>query len=484
MKLTESIVFAGYYLVCIGIAIYFRRRAARGETAYWGAERSIGAFVNAIGLFATLVSAASYMGFLGLAYRLGWSLTTVSFGVGSALGFVLCMLLSGGPLRRFSEMRGKYTLSGFLSERYNVSTGLITTVFVLILFPAFIVPQLMGAGLATKYLLGIEFTYAVILAGVVYAVYVLLGGMLSVTWTDFIQGIMMFVMMVGLSLVAIFHFGGTGPLLDKALAINPNFLRLHPRVSPWTYLGMTVGVLTFVLSSPHVIMRFFVTKNVNQGRAALSLTAFLTLAFHLLGYLGVAAAGLVIAPKLANIDNTYIVVMDELFSPLFRGLAVAAILAAIMSTASGMLLAAGAEFSNNVYKRFFRPDANEAQTLYAGRVIITLIGILTTVLAVYQTQTIGVIVGLVVEGAGSAFMVPLLAGLWWKRANAAGGLLSMSGGFLAFLVVHFMKGVPLFAEILISLPVSLVLMIVGSLATAPPPREKVQFVEALHRAAA
>ena len=438
--------------------------------------------MNAVGLFSTLVSAASFLGFLGLAYRLGWSLTTMAFGVGSTLGFILCMFLSGGPLRRFSELRGKFTLSSFFIERYNTSTGLITTFFVLILFPAYIVPQLMGAGLATTYLLGVEFTYAVIIVGVIYAGYVLIGGMLSVTWTDFIQGILMFLCMVGLSLVAIAHFGGVGSLVGKAAAVNPFYLGIHPRVSGWTYFGMSVGVMTFVLSSPHLIMRLFITRDVNQGRAALSITAVLSLVFHLLGYLGVAAAALVIAPKLAKIDNTYIVVMDELFSPLFRGLAVAGILAAIMSTTSGMLLAAGAEFSNNLYRRFIRPEATQAQALWVGKVVILVIAALTTTLAVFQTQSIGVIVGLLVEGTGSAFMVPLLAGLWWKRANAVGGLLGVTGGFLVFLLVHFLKVVPMFAEILVSLPASLLAVVIGSLLTAAPPPETIQFVEVLHRA--
>ena len=65
----------------------------------------------------------------------------------------------------------------------------------------------MGAGLATAYMLGLDFGYAVVIVGAVYVIYVLLGGMLSVTWTDFFQGLLMFFLMVGLSITAIIHFG-------------------------------------------------------------------------------------------------------------------------------------------------------------------------------------------------------------------------------------------------------------------------------------
>lgn len=110
-----------------------------------------------------------------------------------------------------------------------------------------------------------------------------------------------------------------------------------------------------------------------------------------------------------------------------------------------------------------------------------IIGILTMILAIFQTKTIGVIVGLLVEGTGSAFVVPLIAGIWWKRANIVGAFLSCVGGFVVFVVIHYMKVVPMFAEILIALPVSIILMILGSLLTGPPPKEKVELVESLHR---
>jgi|SRR5208283_15198 len=481
MRLLELSIVVAYFILCLYIAFYFRKSAGKGEAAYWGADRSIGFFVNGVALFSTLVSTGSFLGFLGLAYRLGWSLTTVAFGVSSCVGFIISMLLVSGPLRRFSEIKGKFAMTSFFAERYNPATALVASILVLILFPAYIVPELMGAGLAGSYMLGIDFRYAVIMVGGVYVLYVLVGGMLSVTWTELMQGFLKFFLMVGLSITAIYHFGGLGPLLKQATAVNPHYLTLNPKISLWTYMGISLGVFMFVLSSPHIIMRLFTSKNVNQGRASLSLTAGMSLVFHLLGYLGVAAAALIISPKLTEVDKTYIVVMDELFSPFFRGLAMAAILAAIMSTTGAMLLACAAEFSNNIYRRYLNPKASEAQTIRLAKTVIGVIGVLTTILALFQTKSIGVIVGLLVEGTGSSFAVPLLAGIWWKRANAVGGFLSVAGGFVTFVIVHFSNVVPTFAEILISLPVSAACMVVGSLLTSPPSREKVELVTSLHR---
>jgi len=478
MEFTLTII---YFIVCFSIGLYFRRQASAGEVAFWGAERRIKFIVNGIAQYSALASAASFLGFLGLAYRMGWSFCAMPFGVGSSLGFILSLLLVSGPLRRYSEIKGKFTLANFFSDRYGTATALATTIFILILFPAYIVPQMMGCGFIGSYILGIDFKYAVILVGIVYITYVMIGGMLSVTWTDFLQGALMFCIMMGLAIVAIIHFGGFGSLISKAISVNPGFLGIHPKVSPWSYFGMALGTITFVLASPHIIMRLFTAKDTKHGRAALSLSAGLNLIHHTFGYLAIAAAALVIAPKLENIDLTFIVVLNELFAPFFRGLAVAGVLAAIMSTTDAMLLACGAEFSVNIYRRFFKPDASQREVIKVGQVLMVIVGILTVVLAIYQTKSIGVIVGLLVEGTGSAFAVPLVAGIWWKRANKIGGFLSCVGGFVVFAIIYFMKVVPMFAEILISLPVSIFFMIVGSLLTTREPQDKIDFIQSLHK---
>jgi sodium/pantothenate symporter len=305
VKVTELAITLLYFVLCLGIALYFRR-ASKAGSSFWGADRSIGFFVNGFAVLSTLVSAASFMGFLGLAYRMGWSFSTVTFGVGSCLGFMVMMLLVSGPLRRYSEIRGKYTLTNFYYDRYGKGSGLLTTLFILILYPAYIVPQVMGGGLAGAYLLGIDFGTAALLVGGVYVLYVVVGGMLSVTWTDFFQGVLLFCVMIALSFTAIAHFGGLGTILERATQASPTYLAINPKVSPLTYAGMSLGVMTFILASPHIVMRLFTAKNVRAGRSALALTSALTLIFHLVGYIGVAAAALIMFPTIANADNTFI----------------------------------------------------------------------------------------------------------------------------------------------------------------------------------
>ena len=95
------------------------------------------------------------------------------------------------------------------------------------------------------------------------------------------------------------------------------------------------------------------------------------------------------------------------------------------------------------------------------------------------TATIGKIASLLIGAVGSVFVVPLVAGIWWRRANSLGGFLSMTGGFLAWLFAVFAKLTPPFGEILIGLPVAIVLMVAGSLLTAKPDDDTARFIETL-----
>ncbi|MBU1276063.1 MAG: hypothetical protein KJ720_11860 [Proteobacteria bacterium] len=481
IKVTELVITVLYFLFCIWIGVYFSKKAGTGSKEFWGAGQNIPFWVNGFATFSSNVSAASFLGFLGLSYKMGWSFTTIGIGSALAFGYAWSTLLNSGPLRRYSELRGKFTLASFFSERYGHGTGLATSIFIIILFPLYIVPQLIGGGLAGSYILGIDFKYAVMLIASVYIIYVVLAGMKSVTWADFLQGVIMLIFMVGLSLTAFYVFGGWDGLMPKALAIKPHFLDINPKLSTATYVGMFFAVALFAFSSPHIIMRHFTAKNVAHVRGGVALTSFLCWVFHLIGYIGVAAACILIVPDLVKVDRTYIVVMNKLWPPLLRGCAVAGILAAIMSTTGGMLLATGVEFSDNIVRKFIKKDMTDNQVIILSKVVMALVGVITTIMALGETRSIGFLVALLVGGTASAFSMPILFGLWWKRANRWGGLLSCVGGLGVYVVVHFTKIMPFLGEVLISIPASILFMVVGSLLTAPPPKEIQEFVEDLHR---
>ena len=267
--------------------------------------------------------------------------------------------------------------------------------------------------------------------------------------------------------------------MSQAVTVNPYYLGIHPKTSVWTYFGISLGVFMFVLSSPHIIMRLFTTKNVNQGCVVVH-TAGLSLVFHLLGYIGVAAAALVIEPKLANVDNTYIVVMDKLFSPFLRGLALAAILAAIMSTTSGMLLAVGGVFEQHLSK-IHQSSCSGGPGNSHGQGLHLLYWSPYHNFGHFSDQ----IHRCNCRASGGRhriqFRCSSLGRDMVEESQCAGRIPECSGRVHHIRVVHFSNIVPMFAEILISLPASALFMVIGSLVSAPPSTETIQFMESLHQ---
>lgn len=464
MRLFETGVMLLYFAGAVSLAVWLSRRGRQGADAFWSANRTIGIPINSLAQFSSLLSSASFLGFLGMAHRFGWIYTSVVFGIGSALGFLLSLLLVSGPLRQFCEEHNKFTLSSYFEARFGPGVAALSSFIVIVVFSLFLVPQLMGAGLAGSFILGVDYSVAVILTAICILTYVLIGGMVSVTWMDFMNAVMMFVFMVVLSAVAIAHFGGVGELAAGAKASNPRFLQWNPAMSAWSCVGLAVAIIGAILCSPHIVMRIYSARSIREGRKALALSGALSLFFHIFGYFGVAGAALILHPDLENIDRTYIVVMDSLLPAVLRGLAVAAIFAAILSTADAVLLALGAEFSQNVFRRFLRPAASPQRTIRAGRVMMLLVGIVVTMLALRQTANIGIVMGLVVGGVASAFVVPLLAGIWWTGASSSGALWSMGGGLTTYVgaMVLWRGQIPIFSEILLALPLAGIALLGGT----------------------
>jgi Na+/proline symporter len=185
-------------------------------------------------------------------------------------------------------------------------------------------------------------------------------------------------------------------------------------------------------------------------------------------------------PDLADADQVFLKVMQSRFPPLVRGVAVAAVLAAVMSTTDALLLACSSSISHDLLGNVLRERASQ-RTIDLVRVgTAWVIGLLALYWAysppelISQFYTAGV--GLL---SGSLF-VPVIAGLWWKKANRIGGVLALVAGALTYVLVH-LQILPLdIAPILASLAVSALAMAAGGLLGAPDSREMIEAIEKLH----
>lgn len=473
IKTVQLIVLICYNIALVLLGYYFRRKA-QSEGQYWVAERSIGAWINGIGIYAAIASAASYMGFITLGYVYGMPISLIIYAAASA-GYALALFGFAAPLQRL----GRFSLADVFGVRYGPTARLVTAILTVIFFFAYLIPQLKGGALILQQVLGFPYWSGVLIIGIVFVTYVTLGGMFAVTWTEFVQGVIMLFTMAGLILTIIIRENGIANLFQSATQADPNFAFISPKMPYLSSIGLFFSILLFMGSTPHVVQRQLTARDPHSGRMSFVVAIFFAAVFTFFAYMMIIPAGKIYFPKLKDPDFLILAVIDRYFGSLMAGLMVAAIMAAIQSTVATMLLVIGANVANDIYKGLLKKNATPEEAVRAGKWACGILGMLATFLALKPPGLIGVLVGLLTGVVGSSFFFPLWLGLWWKRANAIGGVAGILGGFIVYVVLHLGKLMPLFAATIPAALVSLVLTVLVSLATQLPTKEQIDLVESI-----
>jgi SSS family transporter len=473
----ERLVVLAYLGACILIGLLASRRVLGSDDEYWVAGRRIGTGVNAMAIMATLASGGSIIGVMGLAYARGLPSALALF-AGAVVGFPLASILVARPLRNF----GRFTLTDFLVFRYP--HGLVRVLvpsLIVACFTAYIVAQMKAAGVTANVLLGIPYDTALTVATLIFVLYVSIGGMLAVTWTDVAQGCLMVAVVLGAAAVTALRHGGPFRLLAEAAVAAPA-LGAGGRASLASDLGAFVIWAAAIPVIPHVVMRVFTARDVRSARLSLNLAMVLYSVMILAAVLVLVPVGKMRFPELADADRVFLRLMQSEFPPWFRSLAVAAVLAAVMSTTDALLLACSSAVAHDLLGPVLDRRLGR-RPRWVGVGAAWGVGLLAMGLAYSPPALITEFYSTAIGLLTAAFFVPTLAGLWWPRANRAGGVASLLTGAGVYLAAHH-AGCPAFAEILYALPASAAAMAVaGWLSPADSPEMR-DAVSRLHDGAA
>ena len=454
---------------CIGIGIFASRKVMASKDEYWVAGRRIGTFVNAMAIMAALASGGSIIGVMGLAYSRGIPSTLALF-AGAVLGFPLASVLVARPLRNF----GKYTITDFLAFRYpHPVVRYLVPSLIVASFTVYIIAQMKAAGITANVLLGIPYDVALTFATLVFILYVSIGGMLAITWTDVIQGVLMLTVIIGCALVLVWRVGSPLGLMAQATAAAPELGQVSGQ-SLGSYLSFFVIWAAAIPVIPHIVMRVFTAKNPEAARSSLNIAMLFYSIMILAAVLAIVPVGKMYFPDLADADQVFLMVIGREFPPIFRGIAVAAVLAAVMSTTDALLLACSSAISHDLLGKWtdkLGPKASAWVRIGSA----WFIGLLALYFAYSPPELISEFYTSAVGILSAGLFVPMIAGLWWKRANLVGGVAALSTGSLLYLYLELATSLP---AILIALPASAVAMWIGGRVGAP---EKSEMLEAIYR---
>ncbi|UVO08704.1 sodium/pantothenate symporter [Pectobacterium polonicum] len=474
MQIEILLPLIGYLLLVFGLSVYAYRRRQAGNflNEYFLGGRSMGGFVLAMTLIGTYVSASSFIGGPGAAYKygLGWVLLSMIQ--------LPTMLLSLGILgKKFAILARRYnaiTLNDMLYARYN-SPLLVwfASISLLVAFIGAMAVQFIGGARLLETAANIPYDIGLLIFGVTIALYTTFGGFRASVLTDAMQGIVMLIGTVILLVGVIYAAGGLHSAVDKLQQIDPML------VSPQGSNGILsmpfmasfwVLVCFGVIGLPNTAVRcisYRDSKALHRGIIIGTIViGILMLGMHLAGALGRA-----VMPNLTIPDQVLPALMVTVLPPLAAGIFLAAPMAAIMSNINAHLLQASATIIKDLYLSV-RPQQihNERRIKILSSMTTLLLGLLVLLASLRPPDMIIWLNLLAFGGLEAVFLWPLVLGLYWERANAVGALSAMFTGAICYtLLASFNLQLGGYHPIVPSLLLSLMAFIIGNRFGHNPP---------------
>lgn len=434
MELGPTLIVLFYLSVTFAIGVWGYRVTAKTAEDYFLANRTMGTLVFFFTMVATHLSGFAVFGLSGMAYRTGFAAYQFTFLANVSVPLVLYFV--GYRIWRLGRERGYVSPTEFFVDRFQ-SQGLKSVI--LGIWFIFSLPFLAIQWTAGGYILSglsdgaITFTAGAIFLMAFTIAYVFLGGMRGVAWTDTFQGILMFFFFTISGVVVVHSLGGLEASLDRIYQFNPDLLSRPGEngmvTVPWATGMYLVGLSA--LMAPQLFVRFYIPKSTQQFKI-LSVIWIPTVSWLMFVSVLVGVLGRTAIPDLtgAESDRIFAEMLSRYAPTLLNAAFSGGVLAALMSTASSVILVLSTLFTRDIYFAHIRRQASDQNQVRAGRLCILAIGLASCTMALWSESTI---FGLLLY-AWSAFAMILpatVAGLFWSRANAWGCL----SGILAGMVI-------------------------------------------------
>lgn len=505
---TENIIvlsaFAVYMVVMIVIGAVYSRSTKNNEDYFLGG-RNLDGWTAALSAQASDMSGWMLMGLPGAVYLAGTG--EIWIAIGLLAGTILNWFIVAARLRKYTIVAGNsLTIPSFFQNRYRDDKGIIKIVSAIIIAVFFTVYTASAFSSGAKlfatlfgktadgsmdknvYLIGL------IIAAVVILVYTFLGGFKAVCTTDFIQGLMMFVAILSVPIIAYaimtWDTGFATALTNNGVADPGNYLNFLKNAD-----GSNISAVSIIsnlawglgyFGMPHIIIRFMAIKNNEEVKKSRRVAiVWVVISLLMSCFMGLVARGyLKNVLDGSNSETAFIRMISQLFSGngvliFIGGIFLCGILAAIMSTADSQLLVTSSAISEDLFKGTIKKDASEKSALLVGRIAVVAVALVAFFIALDPNSSIMGLVSDAWAGFGAAFGPVVLLALFWKRSNLAGAISGMAVGAVTVILWDyppFVNGDTIYhATGLYSLAVgfflALIVNVVVSLVTKKPSKE-------------
>ncbi len=455
----DIVVFAIYCVFVVAVALWVSRDK-KGKTKnskdYFLASKALPWWAVGASLIASNISAEQFIGMSGSGYAIGMGIASYEFMAALTLIIVAAFFL---PIYLH---RGIYTMPQFLEQRFDKRVKTVMAIFWLLVFVFVNLTSILYLGaLAIHNVMGVDMIWGIVGLALFAAVYSIYGGLKAVAWTDVIQ----VVFLIGGGLVTTYvafktlgdgsAMEGVRVLAEKApekfdmILSNPDqegYMEL-PGLSVLIG-GMWIANLYYWGCNQYIIQRALASKSLDEAQKGLAFAGFLKLLLPLIIVIpGIICWAMIREgqiPELNKADEAYPTLLNMIPTGI-KGLAFAALVAAIVSSLGSMMNSISSIFTMDIYKSYINKSASDTHMVTVGRVtsfvalliaciVAPLLGALDQAFQFIQEFT-----GFISPGALAIF----LAGFFYRRANSNGALAAAIGTFVFSAAFKFlMPGIP------------------------------------------
>ncbi len=443
METPVFISFAAYMTVMIGIGIYFYFKTDDLSDFVLGG-RSLGPGVTALSAGASDMSGWLLLGLPGMMYSEG--LVGSWIAVGLIAGAYINWHYVAKPIRIYTHHLGDaITIPDYFSNRFNDKGNVlrvITAVVILVFYTLYTSSGLVGGAKLFEVTFDLDYDTALLIGSFVIVSYTFLGGYNAVSWTDFIQGILMMLALAIVPMVVIYDLGGMSEGLKIIESIDPTNLDIFHGASIVSILSLMAWGLGY-FGQPHILVRFMSIRHEDEMNRAktigmtwmvISIIGSLTVGFFGLAY--VVSHGV----DLQDSEKIFITLSQLVFNPWIAGFLLAAILAAIMSTIDSQLLVSSSVLTRDIYHAILRKDASDKELVWVGRFTVIAIAVIAWYISTDENSSVLELVSYAWAGFGAAFGPLVILSLYNHTITKNGAIAGMVVGALTVIIYKQFEG--------------------------------------------
>ncbi|WP_145644167.1 solute symporter family protein, partial [Bacillus licheniformis] len=428
MSATAFILFLAIVALTLVIT-YFAAKQTKTANEFYTAGGGLTGIQNGLAIAGDYMSAASFLGIAGMIALNGFD--GFFYSIGFLVAYLVVLYIVAEPLRNL----GKFTMADMIASRFKQKKirG-VAALNTITISTFYMIAQLVGAGALIKLLLGIDYTLAVCIVGVLMTIYVVFGGMIATSWVQIIKAVLL---MAGTLIISVIVFSKFGFSLTNmfeqmktATPLGADFLNPGNKYKvPLETLSLNLALVLGTAGLPHILIRFYTVKDAKTARkSVVSATWIIGIFYIMTVFLGFGAAAFVGFENILAADkagNMAAPLLAQALGGDFLFAFVSAIaFATILAVVTGLVLSAASAFAHDIYSQIIRKGAaTEKEQMIAARWASIGVSVLSILLAVFaQSLNVAFLVSLAFAVAASANLPLIIFTVFWKRFNAAGAL--------------------------------------------------------------